>query len=103
MISGYSLYVIFHFPLNTYLFKVVDTVKQKIISIYYTLVISIFVLIFYFITSNAASINYQMLLVAVWVYIFILLIVKALIIFKDKDDRLSASDEIISKEIQELP
>lgn len=103
MISGYSLYVIFHFPLNTYLFKVVDTAKQKIISIYFTVIILIFAVVFYLLKTYVSEFNYQMLLATVWVYIFVLLIVKAFIIFKDKEVSLIASDEIISKEIQELP
>lgn len=103
MITGYSLYVIFHFPLNTYLFKVVNTSRQKTISIYYTVIILLFFITFNFITSVASEINYQMLLAAVWIYIFTLLIVKAIIIFKADSDDLIESGDIISKEIQELP
>lgn len=103
MITGYSLYVIFHFPLNTYLFKVMDTAKQKIISIYYSVIILIFLVLFYFIKNYAAEFNYHTLLATVWSYIFILLIVKAIIIFRDKGAGLTSSNEIISKEIQELP
>ena len=103
MISGYSLYVIFHFPLNTYLFKVADVRKQKNISIYFTIIILIFIFIFYYIINYTADFNYKMLLAAVWVYIFTLLIGKAIIIFKNKDGALVVSEEIISKEIQELP
>ena len=103
MITGYSLYVIFHFPLNTYLFKVVDTAKQKIISIYFTVIILIFAVVFYLLKTYVSEFNYQILLAVVWAYIFILLIVKALIIFKDDGLEFGTTDEIISKEIQELP
>lgn len=103
MITGYSLYVVFHFPLNTYLFKVVDTGKQKIISIYYSVIILIFVFIFYYITGYADRFNYQMLLTTVWVYIFILLIVKAIVIFKDNGRTSIETREIISNELQEIP
>jgi hypothetical protein len=103
MMIGYAIYVIFHFPLNTYLFKVIDTGKQKSISVYFTFIILIFAFIFYYIINYATDFNYQMLLITVWAYIFILLIVKALIIFKGKSGDLSNIDIVIPEELQEIP
>jgi hypothetical protein len=103
MITGYSLYVIFHFPLNTYLFKVTGIGKQKTISIYFSFIILIFAFVFYYITNNAIDFNYQLLLTAVWIYIFTLLIVKALIIFKGNSNEAVESDEIIPEEMEEIP
>lgn len=103
MITGYSLYVIFHFPLNTYLFKVSDTKIQKTISIYFSFIILFFVFVFYYIINNAFVFNYQLLLIAVWIYIFTLLIVKALIIFRGSTHNYSETDQIIPEEMKEIP
>lgn len=103
MITGYSLYVILHFPLNTYLFKVTDTKKQKTISVYFTFIILFFAFVFYYIVNHPIGISYQMLLATVWIYIFILLIVKALVIFKGKENYSAKTDEVIPEEIQEIP
>ncbi len=103
MITGYSLYVILHFPLNTYLFKVTSIKKQKTISIYFTFIILFFVFVFYYIVNNPVRITYQMLLATVWIYIFILLIVKALIIFNGKESEPGQKDEIIPEESQTIP
>jgi len=103
MISGYSIYVIFHFPINTYLFKVTDTIKQKVISVYYSFIILIFAFLFYYSIRNTVDLNYQILLAAVWIYIFTLLIVKALIIFKGKENDSAGTDQIIPEEMKEIP
>jgi len=103
MITGYSLYVIFHFPLNTYLFKVTGIEKQKTISIYFSFIILIFAFVFYYIINNTFEFNYQLLLIAVWIYIFTLLIVKALIIFKGKANNSAETDVIIPEEMKEIP
>lgn len=103
MITGYSLYVIFHFPLNTYLFKVSDTRKQKTISVYFFFIILVFAFVFYYIINNTIEFNYQLLLAAVWIYIFTLLIVKALIIFRGKENNTAGTDEIIPEVMKEIP
>jgi hypothetical protein len=103
MITGYSVYVIFHFPLNTYLFKVTNTGKQKIISVYFSFIIIIFAFVFYYITNYSVQFDYKMLLVAVWIYIFILLITKALIIFKGKNNIPQNAEVIIPDEFKEIP
>jgi len=103
MITGYSVYVIFHFPLNTYLFKVTNTGKQKIISVYFSFIILIFAFVFYYITNYSVQFDYKMLLIAVWIYIFILLITKALIIFKGKDNNPQNTEVIIPDELKEIP
>jgi hypothetical protein len=103
MITGYSLYVILHFPLNTYLFKVIDTGKQKKISLYFSIIILISIFMFYYLINYVPGLNYQMLLAAVWIYIFTLLIVKMLIIFTGKEESLSVKGNVITEEIQEIP
>lgn len=103
MITGYSTYVIFHFPLNTYLFKVIDTPRQKTISKYFLIVILIFIAVFYSIVNIPVAINYRTLLSIVWVYIFLLLIIKAVIIFRTKQSKNTYPTEIITEEIQEVP
>ena len=103
MITGYALYVIFHFPLNTYLFKVTGIGKQKTISIYFSFIILIFAFVFYYIINNAFEFNFQSLLIAVWIYIFTLLIVKALIIFRGKENNSAGTDAIIPEEMKEIP
>ncbi len=103
MITGYSLYVIFHFPLNTYLFKVSDTKKQKTISVYFFFIILAFAFVFYYIINNTFEFSYQLLLIAVWIYIFTLLIVKAIIVFSGKGNNDDGTDEIIPEEMKEIP
>ena len=103
MITGYSVYVVLHFPLNTYLFKVMHVGKQKTISLYFSFIILIFAFVFYYITNYSVQFNYQMLLIAVWVYIFILLITKALIIFKGSNNNSQNAEEIIPDELKEIP
>ena len=103
MITGYSVYVVLHFPLNTYLFKVMHVGKQKTISLYFSFIILIFAFVFYYITNYSVQFNYQMLLIAVWVYIFILLITKALIIFKGSNNSSQNTEEIIPDELKEIP
>jgi MFS family permease len=104
MITGYAVFVIFHFPLNSYLFKVIDTEKQKRISIYYSFIILFFVPIFYFMMNYSSGINYKILLITVWLYIFVLLIVKALIIFNKKASKSSPETiDIVLEEMQEIP
>lgn len=103
MISGYSIYVVLHFPINTYLFKVIDTKKQKLISIYYSFIIVIFAFLFFLTVKNTVHLNYQVLLAAVWIYIFILLIIKTVIIFIKKNDNTIDSRQMISDEMREIP
>jgi hypothetical protein len=84
MISGYSVYVIFHFPVNAYLFKSLSTGKQKTISIAFSVIISAYLLIYILILQEIISINYFWLLIITWSYIFTLLITKILIMFREE-------------------
>lgn len=103
MISGYSLYVILHFPINTYLFKVLDVKKQRTISFYFTLIIILFALVFYYITNSVSMITYQMLLMAVWIYIFTLLIIKSIIMFRRKKKNGNTEIDVFSETVLEIP
>lgn len=102
MITGYSLYVILHFPLNAYLFKVIDTGKQKRISLYFSIIILISIFMFYYLINYVHGLNYQMILAAVWIYIFTLLIIKMLIIFTGTEGNLSTKENEISEQLQEI-
>jgi hypothetical protein len=82
MISGYSLYIIFHFPVNAYLFKSLGTEKQKSISIIFSIIIFAFVILYGTIMQGVFEINYLWLLIITWSYIFTLLITKIFIMFR---------------------
>lgn len=86
MITGYAVYVIFHFPINAYLFKSVGSQIQKSVAVFFTFIILIFGSVFFYIAKNAHLIEYKMLLLGVWIYIFILLSVKSFIIFKTRNN-----------------
>ena len=83
MISGYSVYVIIHFPVNAYLFKSLSTEKQKTISIAFAIIISGFLVLYILIFQGLISIDYVWLLILTWTYIFTLLITKIFIMFRE--------------------
>jgi len=83
MISGYSVYVIIHFPVNAYLFKSLSTEKQKTISIAFAIIISGFLVLYILIFQGLISIDYVWLLILTWSYIFTLLITKIFIMFRE--------------------
>jgi len=82
MIIGYSLYVIVHFPVNAYLFKSLSTETHKMISIAFAIIISGFLVVYILIFRGVISIDYILLLVITWSYIFTLFIVKVIIMFR---------------------
>jgi hypothetical protein len=84
MIPGYALYVIFHFPVNAYLFKFSDF-KQKKIAGWYFAVTLIFISVLYIIFSEHIPFTYTNIIFTIWIYIFSLLIIKSLILFKEKN------------------
>lgn len=84
MVTGYSVYVIFHFPVNAYLFKSLSTEKQKTISLAFTLIISGFVAVYILIFQKVIAINYIWLLIITWSYIFTLLVTKIIIMFREE-------------------
>jgi hypothetical protein len=100
MISGYSLYVIFHFPVNAYLFKSLGTEKQKSISIIFSFIISGFVILYILIMQGIIAINYIWLLFVTWSYIFTLLLAKIIIMFR-KDNEAGIQDPVIEIKILE--
>lgn len=83
MISGYSLYVIIHFPVNAYLFKSLSTEKQKTISVAFAIIISGFLVLYILIFQGLILIDYVWLLILTWSYIFTLLITKIFIMFRE--------------------
>lgn len=100
MISGYSLYVIFHFPVNAYLFKSLGTEKQKSISVIFSFIISVFVILYILIMQDIIAINYIWLLFVTWSYIFTLLLAKIIIMFR-KDSEAGIQDPVIEIKILE--
>jgi hypothetical protein len=81
MISGYSIYVIIHFPVNAYLFKSMSNEKQKTISIIFSVIIILFVILYAAIMQQLFEVDYILLLILTWSYIFTLLIAKIFIMF----------------------
>jgi hypothetical protein len=100
MISGYSVYVIFHFPVNAYLFKSLSTGKQKTISIAFSVIISAYLVIYILILQEIISINYIWLLIITWSYIFTLLITKILIMFREEIDKEPAKSLVEIKNLE---
>jgi len=100
MIAGYSFYVIFHFPVNAYLFKSLGTEKQKTISLIFSLIIAVFVILYILIMQGIIAINYIWLLVVTWSYIFTLLLAKIIIMFR-KDNEAGIQDPVIEIKILE--
>lgn len=82
MITGYSVYVIFHFPVNAYLFKSLGTAKQKTISLAFSIIIAVYLSLYIMILQGTISIDYIWLLIITWSYIFTLLITKVFIMFR---------------------
>ena len=82
MIVGYSLYVIMHFPVNVYLFKSLSTEKQKTISMAFAITISGFLVLYILIFQGIIGIDYILLLIITWSYIFTLLIIKIILMFR---------------------
>lgn len=103
MITGYSVYVILHFPINTYLFKVLDVKKQKTISVYFTLIILFFILVFYYLINSNTSFTYQILLITVWIYIFTLLTIKTIIMFRKKNSEVKGLLFNVQDSLKDLP
>jgi hypothetical protein len=81
MMIGYALFVVFNFPVNGFLFKFAQTSKQKIIAVAYTAAILVFPFAFFLVNGSFAITDYHSLLLLVWLFIFILLITKSVVIF----------------------
>ena len=83
MISGYTAYVIFHFPVNAYLFKVAETEKHKLVAFSFLIVTAVIFICCFVALNTIVVINFKSLLVMIWFYIFTLLIVKSYLLFKE--------------------
>jgi hypothetical protein len=84
MIAGYSVYVLFHFPLNGYLFKFFNVGVQKIIAKYFAVSMIILLIAFAILAELFGIPDFRFLLFMVWTYIFVLLIIKWRIINRSK-------------------
>ena len=85
MIAGFSVYVLFHFPLNGYLFKFLNVGVQKLIAKYFTFSISILVIAFVVFIGLFGISDFRFLLYMVWIYIFLLLFIKWRLIIHSKN------------------
>lgn len=81
MITGYALFVVLNFPVNGYLFKFAETAKQKTIALAYLTLLISFSILFIFINGGTKITEFRMLLTLIWVFIFLLLIIKSSITF----------------------
>ena len=86
MIAGYSIYSLIHFTVNAYLFKLMHTSVQKEVSVYYTIILLLFIGYFYFVFQDMILLNYKTLLISIWSYIFLLLIAKIVLLFRRKKE-----------------
>jgi hypothetical protein len=80
MISGYAVYVLFHFPVNGYLFKFSTISKQNKIAGAYFVFTVIFGAGIFWLSRSYGVVSYTTLLSIIWVYIFVLLILKVKIL-----------------------
>ena len=76
--------MLFHFPLNGYLFKFFNIGVQKIIAKYFALSISILVIAFVILAGLFGIPDFRFLLFMVWTYIFVLLFIKWRIVNRNK-------------------
>lgn len=85
MISGYSIYCLFHFPVNAFLFKLTPAAVQKTISLYFIIVIIILTAFFSLVFRGVISLNYTELILSIWIYISLLLTVKVIILYNNRN------------------
>jgi hypothetical protein len=88
MTAGYSIFVLFYFPLNSYIYKFCKTSALKNIGTVFTLVLAAYVLVFLIINGVALKLTYVKLLIITYSFVYILLFVKAVFIFKDQSKNL---------------
>ncbi len=86
MIAGYSIYSLIHFTVNAYLFKLMHTSVQKEVSVYYTVILMLFLGYFYFVFQDMILLNYKTLLISIWTYIFLLLTAKIVLLLRRKKE-----------------
>lgn len=83
MALGYSIFVTFYFPLNTYLYKFCKTDSFKKIGVNFTIILALYAIIFLIINSTSINFNYTHLLSLIFFFVFALLSTKTLLVFKD--------------------
>ena len=82
MTAGYSIYVIFHFPINGFLFKYTKILIQEKIAIAFAIFTVIYIAALFLLRGFIIINQYQQLLIAVWAFIFALLIIKIFLMLK---------------------
>ncbi len=83
MVSGYAAYVLFHFPVNGYLFRYSEIQKQSITAAAFAVFILIFTAAAFYIFYQNPIQDYRTLLITIWIFIFSLLIIKSYVIFRN--------------------
>lgn len=81
MIWGYAIFVILNFPVNGYLFKFAETTKQKIIAGAYLTVAFLFIILWWLMGDTIKVMDYKLLLLLIWAFIFSLLVSKSVFTF----------------------
>lgn len=93
MMPGYSIYVIFHFPINGFLFKYSTSSKQKKIAFSYTVIVLILIGLYLILNGEFTLLNYKTLLLVIWSFIFTLLIIKTTILFGSDEEYINVGNE----------
>lgn len=83
MISGYAAYVLFHFPVNGYLFRYSQIQKQSITAAAFAVFILIFTAAAFYIYYQNPIEDYRTLLITIWIFIFSLLFIKSFVVFRN--------------------
>ncbi len=86
MTSGYSIYVLFHFPVNGYLFKFSKIVTQEKVALWFFVFTIISGSVLYLIKGYSLILGYQQLLIAVWFFIFSLLGIKIFLMLSKRNN-----------------
>ncbi|MHB8338759.1 MAG: hypothetical protein ACYDEE_15200 [Ignavibacteriaceae bacterium] len=76
MTGGYSVYVLFQFPVNGYLFKFSKITTQEKIAAVFAVFAVIYTAAMFLLRGFIAGVQFQVLLIAVWIFIFSLLGIK---------------------------
>lgn len=84
MAAGYSVYILFQFPVNGVLFKFYSAAKQNVAGITHLLLAAVFVIVLSFMFSKQMITGYQVLLYVIWGFIFLTLAAKSVVMFFDK-------------------
>ncbi len=86
MSSGYSFYVLFHFPVNGILFKYTKILTQEKIAAAYVILAAVCVVVMISLKEFLMIRQYKQLLFVVWIFIFSLLGIKILLMLYKQNE-----------------